>query len=288
MGRLGGKVALVTGAGRHKGLGEAVARRFAEEGAHVMLTDVGQTVDPLLPAANIGSTSEMADVAAHIRSYLHGKPGAGDVATQVCDVLREEDAQRAVAATAEKFGRLDILVNNAGIGFIAKPLMELSVEEWDIVLGVNLRGAFLMMKHAAAQMIRQIESGIADGGRIVNIASRGAKSGAANYGAYASSKHGMIGLTRVGAVELGKHNITVNAVCPNHVTTALGATQNILRSRAEGADLDRVMEIRRSKIPLGRIGVAEDTANACLFLASDEASFITGEGMNVSGGEEMH
>ena len=288
MGRLGGKVALITGAGRRKGLGEAIARRFAEEGAHVMLSDVGKPGGALLPAENIGTSEEMEIVASDIRSSLEGREGAGDIATLVCDVLREDDARRAVATTVERFGRLDILVNNAGIGFIAKPLLELSLEEWDLVLGVNLRGAFLMTKHAAAQMIAQRNAGVSKAGRIINIASRGAKSGAANYGAYASSKHGMIGLTRVSAVELGPHEITVNAVCPNHVTTALGATQNAIRGRLDGADEDRVLEQRKARIPLGRIGLASDTANACLFLASDEASFITGEGMNVSGGEEMH
>lgn len=288
MGRLTGKVALITGAGRKRGLGEAIARHFAEEGAHVMLSDVGRTPVSFVPEGNIGTPSEMEEVASLIRSHLHGKPGVGEVETCICDVLQEEDARRAVSLCLERFGRIDILVNNAGIGFISKPILELSVEEWDLVLDVNLRGAFLMTKYAAAQMISQIESGVASSGRIINIASRGAKSGSPNYSAYASSKHGMIGLTRVAAVEFGKHNITVNAVCPNHVTTGLGAAQNILRSRLENSDLDAVMEMRKSRIPLGRIGVADDTANACLFLASDEASFITGEAMNVSGGEEMH
>jgi meso-butanediol dehydrogenase/(S,S)-butanediol dehydrogenase/diacetyl reductase len=98
----------------------------------------------------------------------------------------------------------------------------------------------------------------------------------------------MIGLTRTAAAELGEHGITCNAVCPNHVTTGLGAIQNARRGEVLGKDADGVLDFRKAKIPLGRVGLTADTANACVFLASDEAAYITGEGMNVSGGEEMH
>ena len=105
---------------------------------------------------------------------------------------------------------------------------------------------------------------------------------------YTSSKHGMVGLTRTAAVELGEHGITVNAVCPNHVTTGLGAVQNDRRGKVLGTDTEGVLDFRKAKIPLGRVGLTTDTANVCVFLASDEAAYITGEAMNVSGGEEMH
>ena len=154
---------------------------------------------------------------------------------------------------------------------------------WDVVLEVNLRGPFLFTKHAAAQFIKQGE-----GGRIINIASQAAKSPAPLLVHYTSSKHGMIGLTRTAAAELGEHGITVNAVCPNHVTTGLGAVQNARRGQVLGTDTDGVLDFRKAKIPLGRVGLTSDTANACVFLASDEAAYITGEAMNVSGGEEMH
>ena len=98
----------------------------------------------------------------------------------------------------------------------------------------------------------------------------------------------MIGLTRTAAAELGTHGITCNAVCPNHVTTGLGAIQNARRGEVLGKDTDGVLEFRKAKIPLGRVGLTSDTANACVFLASEEAAYITGEAMNVSGGEEMH
>ena len=164
-----------------------------------------------------------------------------------------------------------------------EPLTELDVERWDTVLGVNLRGAFLGTKHAAKQMIAQ-----GNGGRIINVASQAAKSGFPFASAYCSSKHGMVGLTRVSAIELGQHGITVNAVCPNHITTGLGAWQNEYFSAATGRSLEQYMADMRARIPLGRPGLTDDIAKACAWLCSDEAGYVTGEAMNVSGGEEMH
>jgi meso-butanediol dehydrogenase/(S,S)-butanediol dehydrogenase/diacetyl reductase len=283
MGRLRGKVAVITGAGRKKGLGEAIARRFAAEGATVVLTDIGAPSGPHLTADNIGTSAEMEEVAAGIRAAT-----GGPVATMICDVRSEDDVKRVVAETVKTFGSLDIVVNNAGVGYIMKPLIEFSLDEWDLVLDVNLRGPFLFTKHGGAQMIAQGQAG-RKGGRIINIASQAAKSPAPQLVAYTSSKHGLVGLTRVAAVELAPHGITVNAVCPNHVTTGLGAKQNAFRGKVIGAKTqDDVIAFRTAKIPLGRVGLPEDTANACVFLASDEAAYITGEAMNVSGGEEMH
>ena len=286
--RLKGKVAIITGAGRHKGLGEAIAKRFASESCDVVITDIGAPSGPHLTADNIGTSAEMDEVAEGIRKHARAIGAVGRVFTMTCDVRSEADIQCTVGNTVAKCGRLDIVVNNAGIGYIMKSMLEFSVEEWDIILDVNLRGPFLFTKHAALQMIKQNEAGAGKGGRIINIASQAAKSAAPNLIPYTSSKHGLVGLTRVAAVELGKHGITVNAVCPNHVTTGLGAKQNVFRGKVLGKDTAGVLEFRKGKIPLGRVGLPEDTANACLFLASDEADYITAEAMNVSGGEEMH
>jgi meso-butanediol dehydrogenase/(S,S)-butanediol dehydrogenase/diacetyl reductase len=132
-------------------------------------------------------------------------------------------------------------------------------------------------------MIRQ-----GSGGRIVSIASQAAKSGFANTAAYTSSKHGLVGLTRVAAIELAPHKITVNAVCPNHITTGLGSWQNDFMSKAQGKTLEQYLADMRARIPLGRTGLPEDIAKACAFLCSDQADYITAEAMNVSGGEEYH
>jgi len=156
-------------------------------------------------------------------------------------------------------------------------------EEWDAVLGVNLKGMYLCIKHAARQMIAQ-----GRGGRIINIASQAAKSGFPYASAYTASKHGVIGLTRSAAIELGSAGITVNAICPNHVTTGLGAWQNEYFSGVLGQTLDQYLEGMRARIPLGRTGTPADIAQACAWLCSDQAAYITGEALNVSGGEEYH
>ena len=178
---------------------------------------------------------------------------------------------------------MDILVNNAGVGYLMRGFQEVTLPEWQLVLDVNLTGAFLCTQQAAARMI---ESG--KGGCIINIASQAAKSGFPHLAAYVASKHGLVGLTRSNAIELADHGITVNAVCPNHVTTGLGAKQNAYYSKLRGQTLEEFMAAMRDRIPLGRPGLPEDTAAAVAFLASDDARYVTGEAMNVSGGEEMH
>ncbi len=282
---LKGKVALVTGAGRRKGLGEAIAMRLACEGAKVVITDIGHSKGKEMPETAVGTLSEMDAVAADIRAASAN--ASGDCIAIQLDVLEEAEVKSAVAATVAKFGSLDILVNNAGIGYLMKPIVEMSIDEWDAVIGVNLRGAFLCTKYTMLQMIQQNGAG-KKGGRIVNIASQAAKSGFPFASAYCSSKHGMVGLTRVSAIESGKYGITVNAICPNHVTTGLGAWQNEYFSDALGLTLEQYMQAMKSRIPLGRAGLPTDTAAACAWLCSDEAVYVTGESMNVSGGEEYH
>lgn len=285
--RLKGKVALVTGAGRHGGLGEAIARRFAEEGADVMITDIGRAAGDLLSAENVGVESEMASVAAAVTQAARDAGAGGAVGVACCDVRNEAEVTAAVARTLAAFGKIDILVNNAGVGFVMCPLTELEIEAWNLVQEVNLRGPFLFTKHVARHLIERHREGQGSGGRIINIASRGAKVPTPDFAAYTSSKHGLLGLTRVAALELGAYGVTVNAVCPNHVTTGLGARQNAHRGARMGLDPEGVLAYRRGQIPLGRVGQPNDTAEACVFLASDAAAYITGEAMNVSGGEEM-
>jgi meso-butanediol dehydrogenase/(S,S)-butanediol dehydrogenase/diacetyl reductase len=188
-----------------------------------------------------------------------------------------------VERTVSEFGRLDILVNNAGIGYLMQLVTEMDEANWDAVMDVNLKGMFLCTKYAAQHMIQQ-----GQGGRIINISSQGGKSGFPYASAYVASKHGVIGFTRSVAIELGSHNITVNAICPNHVTTGLGAWQNDFFSKALGMTYEQYMAAMKSRIPMGRPGLQDDIAKACAFLASDQAAYITGEAMNVSGGEETH
>lgn len=274
--RLEGRVALVTGAGRRGGLGEAIARRLAAEGAAVMVTDLA-TGDDNLPVERVGSQRGIAEVVERIRA------DGGVAAAWALDVRREAEVQAAVAQAVHQFGGLDILINNAGVGFLMEPLIDMPRDRWDTVINVNLSGAFACTQAAARQMIAQ-----GRGGRIVNIASVAAKSGSLHLAAYSASKHGLIGLTRSAALELGPHRITVNAVCPNHVTTQLGSVQNAYRAQQRGQTVEAYLAEMRARIPLGRVGLAEDTAKACAFLCSAEAAYITGEAMNVSGGQEVH
>jgi meso-butanediol dehydrogenase/(S,S)-butanediol dehydrogenase/diacetyl reductase len=277
MRRFEGKTVVVTGSGRQKGLGQAILQRFADEGANCVVSDLGQPAEHL-GASDIGTTAEMEEVAEELRSR------GARVETIPCDVRKEEDCERLIARAVAAFGDLDILVNNAGIGYIMKPLLETSGSEWEAVIGVNLSGAFYCTRAAARHMVER-----GSGGRIINIASQAAKSGFPHMAPYCSSKHGMIGLTRSNAVELGKHGITVNAICPNHVTTGLGAKQNEYFSKLLGFDsVQAYLDNMAARNPMGRPGLPTDTAGACAWLASEDAVYITGEALNVSGGEEMH
>jgi meso-butanediol dehydrogenase/(S,S)-butanediol dehydrogenase/diacetyl reductase len=273
---LTGKVAICTGSGRRNGLGAAILRRLAAEGCAVVVSDLGAP-DQHLAAGDIGMTEEMEAVAGELRATgasVHAIP---------CDVRKEADVKRLIDGTVRHFGRLDILVNNAGIGYLLKPFTESTLDEWQIVLDVNLTGAYLCSKHAALHLMQA-----GHGGRIINIASQAAKSGFPHLAAYVASKHGMVGLTRSTAIELGGHGITVNAVCPNHVTTGLGGKQNEYYAKLRGQTVPEFLAAMRQRIPLGRPGLPEDTAAAVAFLASDDARYITGEALNVSGGEENH
>jgi NAD(P)-dependent dehydrogenase (short-subunit alcohol dehydrogenase family) len=273
---LAGRVALVTGAARRGGLGFAIARRLAEDGCAVMLTDLAQP-RALMEQDRIGTQSDLDAAVEELRSA--GVRASG----HALDVTDETSVDEAFAATMREFGRLDILVNNAGIGYLIHPLDQTPKASWDAVLGVNLTGAFLCSRAAARIMIPQ-----GQGGRIVNIASQAAKSGFPHMAAYVASKHGMVGLTRSSAIELGPHGITVNAVCPNHVTTGLGAVQNEYFAGYFGQSVPQYLEAMRRSIPMRREGQTSDTADAVAFLCSARAAYVTGEAMNVSGGCEMH
>jgi len=273
---LEGKVALVTGAGRHRGLGKAICARLAREGCRIALTDLALP-QPLMDAKNIGTRAEMDEVADELAAI------GPEVIALPMDVRDEAQVESAIAAVVATFGRLDILINNAGIGYLFSPIVDTPSDFWKAVMDVNLMGPFLCTKHASKQMIRQ-----SHGGRIINIASQAAKSGHPHLAAYIASKHGLVGLTRTAALELGSHGITVNAVCPNHVTTGLGSVQNEYYAKLKGVTVEQYLADMKRGIPMGRVGLPDDTANACAFLCSDQAAYITGEAMNVSGGAEMH
>ena len=271
------KTAIITGSGRRKGIGEALALRLAADGYNIVISDIGVPKGEQFAAEHVGTSDEMESIAADCRAL------GVNVLCVPCDVRFEKDVENLFEKTLAAFGSVDILVNNAGIGYIMEAFTDFKVSSWDAVLDVNLKGAFLCSKHAAIQMIAQNT-----GGSIINIASQAAKSGFPYAAAYTASKHGLIGLTRSNAVELGKYKIRVNAVCPNHITTGLGHWQNQFFSDKLGLNYDDYLQGIKDRNPLGRTGMTDDIAKAVSFLASDQADYITGEAMNVSGGEEYH
>jgi NAD(P)-dependent dehydrogenase (short-subunit alcohol dehydrogenase family) len=185
-----------------------------------------------------------------------------------------------VELALSKFGRIDILVNNAGITLELMPLIETAEDDWEKIIAINLTGPFLSSKAVARSMIER-----GGGGKIINISSRAGKQGIAGLGAYSASKFGLIGLTQVLALELAPYKINVNAICPGQIITDI-AREDYPRLTWEEIK-QKVVAEHISHIPLGRIGTPEDVANVAAFLASNEADYMTGQSINVTGGRRM-
>jgi len=244
-----GKVALVTGAG--SGIGRASALAFAREGARVVVSDRD---------AEAGRATARAV----------GEAG-GEACCVAADVTREAEVEALVAAAAERFGRLDCAHNNAGVSGPMGAVHHLARAGWEETLAVNLTGTFLCLKHEIARMQAQ-----EDGGAVVNTASGAAMVGVPGMAAYAASKHALLGLTRTAALENARSGVRINAVCPGSIDTPM------LRGTM---DLSPALEkaIRASQ-PGGRLGRAEEVAEAAVWLCSDRASFVTGASLLVDGG----
>jgi 3-oxoacyl-[acyl-carrier protein] reductase len=239
------KVVVITGSGR--GIGAATARAFAEEGAHVVVTDID-------PATTAATTAAL-------------KADGFSVLGVVADVTMAADVDNLMLQTVQRFGGLHVLVNNAGFPKDAY-LTKMPEADWDLVTGVILKGSYLCCKAAVPQMMAQ------KWGRIINISSR-AHLGNPGQGNYSAAKAGLIGLTRALSYEEGKFNITVNAVAPGFVDTEL------IRGLA---NYEMIRDKWLKATPMPRLGVPRDIADAVLFLASDRAGFITGEVLHVTGG----
>jgi 3-oxoacyl-[acyl-carrier protein] reductase len=248
--RLDGKVAIVTGSSR--GIGKAIAERYAAEGAKVVVNWVGREHE----AQSVVGTIEKA---------------GGEALSVRADVSSSADVRNLVGATIDRFGRVDILVNNAGVMF-TKSVLETTEEDWDRTIDVNLKGAYLCAKEVAPIMLRQ------ESGTIIMMSSNSGlyHPSAMRFTEYVVSKAGMNGLTKALALALGPH-ITVNAICPGWIKTEMVD------------DTDPEVERRiLAETALGRWGTTDDIAGAAVFLASSEAAFITGELLIVAGGRGMH
>lgn len=244
-----GKVALVTGAG--SGLGLATAKAFAESGASVVLADYNEK---------------------SARAAAEGLVAQGRKALAIrCDVSDDDQVEAMVHQTVTAFGRLDAAYNNAGIQNVLAETADATAEDYDRVMGVNLRGVWSCMKFELQQMRKQ------GSGAIVNCSSLGGLVGGAERGIYHAAKHGVLGFTKSAALEYAARNIRINAICPGLIQTAM-SDQMVAAGQGEA------LEAMEKLIPMARVGRPEEIANAVLWLCSDAASYVTGQSISVDGG----
>jgi NAD(P)-dependent dehydrogenase (short-subunit alcohol dehydrogenase family) len=248
-GSFAGKVAFVTGAGG--GIGRATALAFAGEGAGVAAADVSEQ--------NVRETARMIEAA------------GGRALAVACDVTRTEDVKAALETTIEAFGRLDFAFNNAGIEQAKKAMADITEEEWDRIVAVDLRGVFLCMKYEIPLMLER------GGGAIVNTSSGAGVKGFPGGAAYVAAKHGVVGLSRSAALDYAASNIRINAVCPGIIDTEM-------MGRVTGGTTEGRQGVI-SQEPIGRMGRPEEIAAAVVWLCSDAASFAVGHAMVVDGGQ---
>lgn len=251
MARLQGKVAVITGGSG--GIGKVVAQRFLDEGAKVVLVDLFQ------------------DVLDEVKNELN----SDHVLAVQADVTKEEDVINYVQKTIEKFGTIDVFFNNAGIEGKVQNLVDIALEDFEKVLNVNVRGVFLGLKHVIPVMTEK------GSGSIINTSSVAGLGGTPGVAPYVTSKHAVVGLTKVAALEVAKSNIRVNSIHPSPVNTRM------MRSLEAGFNPDNAEGAQAqfaAGIPLGRYGESDDIASLVVFLASDESSFISGSQYRIDGG----
>jgi len=246
MNTLKNKVALITGAS--SGIGQATALIFAKEGAKVVVVDIKEADHTMNMIKSVGAE------AIFIK----------------CNVSKGEEVKNMIEKIISTYGKLDIAFNNAGIEGITTTIQECTEENWDNTIAVNLKSIFLCMKYEISEMMKQGK------GAIVNCASIAGLVGFQGAGAYTASKHGIIGLTKTAALECAHHNIRINAVCPGIIKTPMieRATQHNKEAEERYAQAE----------PIGRLGTAQEVANAVIWLCSEESSFVTGHPMVIDGG----
>jgi NAD(P)-dependent dehydrogenase (short-subunit alcohol dehydrogenase family) len=272
---LTGKTAVVTGSGKRTGIGYAVACKLAVEGANVVIADLGLGADPEL-AVRTGDESEMADIAGEI-AQAH----AVETLAVNLDVTRSESIARMTETIAGRFDKIHILVNNAGASFgVPNAVHTYDESAWMKTIDVNLHGVFRVSRALLPMMIL-------DGGVIINTASRAGKVPALFNGAYAVAKAGVIMLTKVMAVELAGNGVRVNAICPGQIATDLEKWRFGLEAQFFGSSIEERESEMCKSIPLGRIGRPDEVAELVGFLASERASYMTGQAINITGGQLM-
>ncbi|MGA3117413.1 MAG: SDR family oxidoreductase [Syntrophobacteraceae bacterium] len=255
--RLKGKVAIVTGSS--SGFGRAIAKAFAAEGAKVVCSDVQKE-------ARTGGYEN--DIEFSTDEAI--RKAGGDAVFVKCDVTKEDEVRALVEAAVQNYGKLDIIMNNAGVFTRMVRIHECTEEEFDFTMGVNCKGVWNGCKQAITQMLKQ-----GTGGRVINLISIGGLVGLANEGAYCTSKGAVANLTRQLAVDYGPDNITVNGICPGYAVTAMCRPYY---------EVPEIKEDNESTTPLGRWMAAEEVAPLAVFLASDDAGYMTGSLIPIDGG----
>jgi NAD(P)-dependent dehydrogenase (short-subunit alcohol dehydrogenase family) len=280
---LQGKVVLITGAGGMQGVGRATALHLARQGAAIAITDVRRSPEDLPPWELRQQWRGIDSVTEEIQAL------GQDCLPIFCDLGDSAQIEAMVQQVLQHFGHIDVLVNNARaiIGRDKVPITELREDVWQHFLAINTTAVFLCTKFAGRAMVQRNQ-----GGRIINIASDAAKRGSAMGAAYSASKFAVLGLTQASALDLAPYSITVNAVCPGPINTNRLSYWERAQAEAQGMTLEdfraQLVETMARNNPLGRIAEPEDVANVVGFLASAEASFITGQAYNVNGGLLFH
>jgi NAD(P)-dependent dehydrogenase (short-subunit alcohol dehydrogenase family) len=272
------RVAVVTGAAREGGIGRAIAGRLLRDGLRVVVSDLERPMDTHPDYASAAAT-ELEEAVAELSAL-------GEITGCGCDVRDTTQVEALFDAAVERFGRIDVLVNNAGVAIGLAPVTELSDEDWQVNVEVMAGGVFRCSRAAARHMLARGE-----GGRIVTVASQAGLVGQPWLAAYSAAKFAAIGFTQSLAHELGPQGITVNAVCPGTVQTPLlDVPGGIFDTYPRMAGITREQYERKllRSIPVGRYETPADVAAAVSFLASEDAAYVTGTALNVSGGQTMH
>jgi len=275
---LAGKVAIVTGAGRMRGIGRAIALRLAEDGADVAVSTLARTPEEMPDQEREADWQGAQSVAREIEA-MRRRALAIDV-----DVTKPDQVQRMVERTVKELGRIDILVNNAGLAIVSgkKNIWETEDDEWRREIDVNLNGVYNYCKAVAKVLVEQSE-----GGRIINISSLAGRVAQPQYGGYTPAKFAVIGLTQMLALELAPHYVTVNAICPGSTDTDM--MDGTFRRTGErmGVPFEMIKRGVRRFVPLGRQAEPAEIASVVAYLASPAAAYITGQAVSVDGGIGM-